>query len=196
MRPSYGDILSGGTIMQRRQFFRRLLILLLALLPLTLWRRQRGKSKGMLWQIDPDKCVQCGRCATHCVLSPSAVKCVHQYASCGYCEFCSGYYHGKYLELNTAAENQRCPVGAIKRTFVEDPYFEYKIDEDLCMGCGKCVKGCADFGNGSLFLQVRHDRCLNCNQCSIAAHCPAAAFVRVPSDQPYIFKKAPLELKS
>lgn len=181
-------------MMLRRQFLQKLGAFLLALIPLSLWRRQRGKSVGSLWQIDPDKCVQCGRCARECVLSPSAVKCVHQYASCGYCEFCSGYYHGKYLKLDTAAENLRCPVGAIQRTFVEDPYFEYRIDEELCVACGKCVKGCADFGNGSLFLQVRHDRCLNCNQCSIAAHCPADAFVRVPHDKPYIFKKTPLEL--
>jgi len=51
------------------------------------------------------------------------------------------------------------PDGAIKRAYVEDPYFEYTIDERLCIGCGKCVKGCNAFGNGSLQLQVRHDRC-------------------------------------
>ena len=45
---------------------------------------------------------------------------------------------------------------------------EYIIDEELCIGCAKCVKGCAAFGNGSLHLQVRHDRCLNCNECTIA----------------------------
>jgi electron transport complex protein RnfB len=47
---------------------------------------------------------------------------------------------------------------------------------------------CAQFGNGSLFLQVRHDRCVNCNQCAIAVVCPAGAFRRVPAAQPYLLK--------
>jgi electron transport complex protein RnfB len=81
------------------------------------------------------------------------------------------------------------PTGAIKRTFVEDPYYEYTIDKTLCIGCGKCVKGCNAFGNGSLFLQVQHDRCLNCNECSIAAACPSQAYSRVPVDKPYILKR-------
>jgi Fe-S-cluster-containing hydrogenase component 2 len=83
-----------------------------------------------------------------------------------------------------------CPTGALQRKFIEDPYFQYTIDETLCNGCGKCVKGCNAFGNGSLFLQIHHDRCLNCNQCSIAAACPAQAFQRVPADHPYLLKSA------
>jgi electron transport complex protein RnfB len=50
------------------------------------------------------------------------------------------------------------------------------------------VKGCSAFGNGSLHLQIRHDRCLNCNQCSIARSCPSDAISRVPVDQPYMIK--------
>lgn len=148
----------------------------------------RSTGGEMVWQIDPNKCVQCGRCATNCVLEPSAVKCVHAYAMCGYCQLCFGYFQPDAPALTTAAENQVCPTGAIKRTFVEDPYYEYTIDETLCIGCGKCVKGCNMFGNGSLFLQVRHDRCLNCNECSIAAVCAGNAFRRVPADQPYLLK--------
>ncbi|MCD6405519.1 MAG: ferredoxin, partial [Planctomycetes bacterium] len=143
----------------------------------------RSTGGEMVWQIDPNKCVQCGRCATDCVLEPSAVKCVHAYAMCGYCQLCFGYFQPDADALTTAAENQACPTGAIKRTFIEDPYYEYSIDEALCIGCGKCVKGCNTFGNGALFLQVRHDRCLNCNECSIAAVCAGDAFRRVPADQ-------------
>ena len=40
-----------------------------------------------VWQIDPFECNQCGRCATACVLNPSAVKCVHAYDLCGYWSF-------------------------------------------------------------------------------------------------------------
>lgn len=81
------------------------------------------------------------------------------------------------------------PTGAIKRTFIEDPYFEYRIDERLCNGCGKCVKGCGDFGNGSMILQVRHNRCLNCHECAIAKVCPGDAFRRVPISTPYLLKE-------
>ncbi len=142
-----------------------------------------------VWQIDPYKCTQCGNCATYCVLNPSAVKCVHAFQICGYCDICSGYYAADRLEESTAAESQLCPVDAITRRHTgEEPYYEYTIDEALCIGCGKCVKGCAAFGNGSLYMQVRHDRCVNCNECAIAVACPAGAFVRVSVDKPYILK--------
>ena len=147
-----------------------------------------AQAKRMVWQLDPNKCIQCGNCATKCVLKPSAVKCVHAFAMCGYCELCTGYFEPRPNTLNSGAENQLCPAGAINRTFVEDPYYQYTINEPLCIGCGKCVKGCGAFGNGSLFLQVRHDRCLNCNECTIAAACPANAFSRVPADKPYRLK--------
>jgi electron transport complex protein RnfB len=149
---------------------------------------RRSQGKGYVWQIDPAKCVRCGNCATHCVLEQSAVKCVHAYALCGYCQLCTGYFNAEPNELTTAAENQLCPTAAIKRTFVEDPYYEYTIDETLCIGCAKCVEGCNRFGNGSLFLQIRHDRCVNCNECAIARACPGDAFCRVPADQPYLLK--------
>jgi electron transport complex protein RnfB len=149
-----------------------------------------GKKREYVWQLDPYKCIQCGKCATECVLEPSAVKCVHAFAMCGYCELCTGYFEPDAEKLDTAAENALCPTGAIKRSFVEDPYYAYVIDEALCVGCGKCVAGCAKFGNGSLFLQVRHDRCVNCNECAIAKKCPAQAFSRVPADQPYLLKQA------
>jgi ferredoxin len=90
--------------------------------------------------------------------------------------------------LATAAENQLCPTAASKRTFVEDPYYEYTIDEQLCIGCAKCVEGCNRFGIGSMFLHIRHDRCVHCNECAIARTCPGVAFRRVPTSQPYLLK--------
>jgi Na+-translocating ferredoxin:NAD+ oxidoreductase subunit B len=141
-----------------------------------------------VWQIDPFECTQCGRCADECVMSPSAVKCVHAYDLCGYCDLCGGYFRPGVTNLSTGAENQLCPTSAILRKFIEEPFFEFTIDEELCIGCGKCVKGCSSFGNGSLHLQIRHDRCLNCNQCAIARKCPSNAIKRVPADKPYNIK--------
>jgi electron transport complex protein RnfB len=146
------------------------------------------KSGPTVWQLDPSKCIQCGRCATNCVKTPSAVKCVHAYSMCGYCNLCSGYFKPGTKTLNTGAENQLCPSSAIKRTFIEDPFYEYTIDETLCIGCGKCVKGCGAFGNGSLQLQVRQNLCDNCNECSIARNCPAGAYSRVPVSDAYMLQ--------
>lgn len=141
----------------------------------------------LVWQIDPDLCIACRNCETHCVLDVSAVKAVQCFALCGYCDVCTGFFPTEDYELETGAENQLCPTGAIRRRFVEEQggvrFFEYTIDEKLCIGCGKCVKGCR-LMNGSLYLQVRHDLCVNCNECAIAVACPAQAFVRVPADRP------------
>ena len=148
----------------------------------------KASGKNLVWQINPEKCVQCGRCATSCVLTPSAVKCVHEYAICGYCNLCFAYFRPGITRITDEAYNQVCPTYALRRKFVEDQFFEYSIDEIHCIGCGKCVKGCGLFGNGSLYLQVRHDRCLNCNDCSIARVCAGRAYERVPAITAYIKK--------
>jgi electron transport complex protein RnfB len=158
---------------------------------------RRASSSETRWQLDPNKCVACNKCATECVLDESAVKCVQFFDMCGYCDICTGYFDPNYRELNTAAENQMCPTGAVIRKFVEEKagqkFFEYTIDAIACVGCGKCVKGCA-LMNGSLYLQVDQDRCLNCNECSIAVACPTQAFARLPVDRPYRLKSTALAL--
>jgi len=148
----------------------------------------RSASGDMVWQLDPNICVQCEKCSQNCVLPQSAVRVVHSFSMCGYCDLCSGYLQPGAKSRDTGAETRLCPTGAIKRTYVEEPYFEYTIDEELCIGCGKCVKGCGAFGNGSLYLQVKHDRCLNCNECSIGRSCPSGAYRRVPASSPYILR--------
>lgn len=147
---------------------------------------RKAKAHGELWQINPDLCTQCGLCATECVLDQSAVRCFHEFVMCGYCDLCTGYFGGQPGQLNEGAENQVCPTGAILRKFVEDPYFQYDIDLEKCIGCAKCVEGCKQFGNGSLYLQISQDKCTNCNQCAIAVKCPAKAITRVSADKPYI----------
>jgi electron transport complex protein RnfB len=174
----------------RRDFVRKagkfLIIAPVIVLPVLL--AKKTTASGYVWQIDPYKCTQCGQCKTNCVLTPSASKCFHNFVMCGYCDLCGGYLRQGVKTISTGAENQLCPTGAITRKFVEEPYFEYTINEDLCDGCAKCVKGCGDFGNGSLQMQIRQDRCVNCNDCSIARSCPSNAISRVPADKQYITK--------
>jgi len=168
---TFGSVLAGGTILAAS---------------VGLSAKTRGTEKaGVFWQIDPHKCTHCGRCETDCVLTVSAVKCVHAKQVCGYCDLCGGYYRSNVRELNTAAENMMCPTGAIIRKYIEEPYFEYDIDESLCNGCAKCVKGCSSFGNGSLYLQIKRELCVDCNECEIAKVCPADAITRVPFNMAY-----------
>ena len=154
-----------------------------------------GCRLPQVWQIDPDVCIACNKCQTSCVLDESAVKAVNCYSLCGYCDVCTGYFPTKDYVLDTGAENQLCPTGAITRTYVEEKggvrFFEYAISEKLCIACGKCVVGCR-LMNGSLYMQVRHDRCLNCNECAIAVACPAQAFRRVPAASPQLSTRSAL----
>lgn len=159
-----------------------LVVVLLAIVGFTV---EKNTASKMVWQIDPDLCTACGLCAVECVQNPSAVKCVHAYTLCGYCDLCGGYLQPSHIDRNTAAENQLCPTGAIERKFIEEPYYEYNIIEELCIGCAICVKGCEAFGNSSLHLQIRHNLCVDCNQCAIASKCPAKAISRVPASKAY-----------
>lgn len=166
-----------------------------------------------VWQIDPLKCTRCGKCSVACELVPSAVKCVNNYSLCGYCRYCFGFFKpdiaaDKFIEWRKAdgpfgrmrqvpgptatsegvpTYKMLCVVHAMTRKeIVPDKYYEYTVEENTCIGCGKCVDGCALFGNSALQLQVRHDLCLHCNECSIAVACPENALVRVPASTPYI----------
>ncbi|MDR3181970.1 MAG: 4Fe-4S binding protein [Planctomycetaceae bacterium] len=152
--------------------------------------KNKAAADAPVWQIDPNKCIGCGQCAYRCVSNVSAVKAFHNFKMCGYCDLCTGFFEPQPLARNTGAENQLCPVGAIARRDVENPYFEYIIDENLCVGCGKCVDGCFSLGNGSLFLQIHQQLCKHCNQCAIALYCPAKAIVQIPAKQSYLFKEA------
>ena len=72
-----------------RKFGKVLAVIPVAGLPVLLSRKT--VAKGYVWQIDPYKCIACGQCKTSCILTPSASKCVHEYALCGYCDLCGGY---------------------------------------------------------------------------------------------------------
>jgi electron transport complex protein RnfB len=136
-------------------------------------------GKDYVWQIDPFKCTQCGRCATECVKAESAVKCVHAYALCGYCDLCGGYLKPG-ARKETGAENQLCPTAAIQRKFIEEPYFEYIIDKELCIGCAKCVKDVRPSGTDpstcrSCRISAELQPVFHCRQLSFRCHQPGFA---------------------
>jgi hypothetical protein len=78
-----------------------------------------GCRLPQVWQLDPNRCIACGRCQTNCVLDLSAVKAVNCFALCGYCDICTGYFPTKDYVLDTGAENQLCPTGAITRKYID-----------------------------------------------------------------------------
>jgi Na+-translocating ferredoxin:NAD+ oxidoreductase subunit B len=142
-----------------------------------------------VYQVDPFRCTACDLCRTSCVLSLSAVKAVNDFDKCGYCMLCPAYFDvtSQPDELGIPS-GKVCPQDALKRRVVgkvdpDDPnnnYYEYVIDETRCDGCGKCVKACKPpAGNGSLRLEIRYARCLECNTCSIQVACPETAIVRL-----------------
>ena len=153
-----------------------------------LTKRAAGNA---VFQVDPAKCAACDLCRTSCVLSHSAVKAVNNFSECGYCQLCPAYYDvASQPDDMGLPTGKTCPQDALKRRVVgkvdeEDPnnnYYEYTIDEALCDGCGKCIKACKPpAGNGSLHLQVRYNRCLECDSCAIQIACPENAIVRVPT---------------
>jgi Na+-translocating ferredoxin:NAD+ oxidoreductase subunit B len=147
-------------------------------------------ARSSVFQVDPSRCIGCDLCRTSCVLSHSAVKAVNNFTECGYCQLCPAYFDvTSQPDEKGLPTGKTCPQDALKRRVVgkvdvEDPnnnYYEYTIDESLCDGCGKCIKACKPpAGNGSLRLQIRYDRCDDCDACAIQRVCPESAIVRVP----------------
>ena len=168
---------------------------------LGLYLTQKAGAEGV-WVIDWEKCVNsrlgavdvtvCELCATECVLGLSAVRAVNDYAKCGRCYICPGYYDIKSaVDAEGLPAQKLCPRDALKREPIGeiDPYdpannfYEYTVDETLCNGCGKCVLGCKEpAGLGSIRLEVRYNLCLDCNRCSIAIACPDEAYERRPRE--------------
>jgi electron transport complex protein RnfB len=146
-------------------------------------------SADAVYQVDPNKCTSCDLCRTSCVLPLSAVKAVNDFKRCGYCQLCPAYMDvTSQPDAMGVPTGRVCPQDALKRRVVgfEDPddpnnnYYEYTVDETRCDGCGKCVKACLPpAGNGSLRLEIRYDRCVECNECAILLACPDKAIVRL-----------------
>ena len=157
-------------------------------------------NKTYAWTIAADRCVNsklgvlgvdtCELCASECVLTLSAVRAVNEFSKCGRCYICPSYYKiTSAVGPDGLPSEKVCPRDAIERKAIgwidpDDPannFYEYVIDEMKCNGCGRCVMECKEpAGLGSIRLEVRHNVCVDCNRCSIAAACPEEAYDRLP----------------
>ncbi len=143
-----------------------------------------GPKTRFMWQINPDKCTQCGKCEIACVRTPSAVKAVNDQKKCSYCVVCFGHIKNKHIDSDKIMSDgiRVCPKDAIIRKNYSGGntgYFLYDIDHNKCIGCGKCVKECEIHGTKSMFLIIRPDLCMNCNSCNIQAKCEAGAIEKL-----------------
>ncbi len=146
-----------------------------------------AQGRRFAWQIDPDRCKSCGLCATSCVRMPSAVKAVNDQKKCSNCVVCYGHIRDNKIasdKIDTDG-HKVCPVNAVKRKNFSggvDGMFLYEQDPLLCIACGQCTYRCNEYGSRSMFLVIRPDLCLGCNECSIAKACPNNAVERVPRE--------------
>ncbi|MBI5281985.1 MAG: 4Fe-4S binding protein [Candidatus Solibacter usitatus] len=170
------------------------------------------KAEGqVVWQIDASKCVNsrlgevgvkvCDLCVKECVVTQSAVRAVNEYSKCGRCCVCPAYYSVKSAVGRDGLPSEKlCPRDAILRKPIgeadpNDPannFYEYVIDEAKCDGCGKCVMACKEpAGLSSIILKVRHDLCVNCNNCAISTACPKDALNQWPALKAVLGESAP-----
>jgi electron transport complex protein RnfB len=139
-----------------------------------------GPKSHWVWQIDPQKCAFCDKCEKSCVRKPSAVKAVNDQLKCSYCVVCYGHISDRYIASDKIdTEGRRvCPYDAVTRKNYsggKDGYFIYDIDDKKCTGCGLCAKECNKKGTKSMYMIIRPDLCLLCNNCNIADVCPEGA---------------------
>lgn len=146
-----------------------------------------AQGRRFAWQIDPDKCLSCGLCETTCVRKPSAVKAVNDTKKCSNCVVCYGHITDTHIDSDKIeSQGERvCPNEAVMRENFSggvDGMFLYSNDPKRCTGCGKCTDRCNTYGTKSMFLVIRPDLCLGCNECSIAVACPHDAIERIPRE--------------
>lgn len=152
-----------------------------------------AQPRRFAWQIDPEKCRYCGLCETACVRKPSAAKAVNDPKKCSNCVVCYGHITNKNIASDQIESfgKRVCPHDAVRRKNFSgglDGMFLYSHDHARCTGCAECVKRCNTEGTGSMFMIIRPDLCLGCNECSIAVACPHDAIERIPREAVDDFK--------
>jgi NADH:ubiquinone oxidoreductase subunit F (NADH-binding)/(2Fe-2S) ferredoxin/NAD-dependent dihydropyrimidine dehydrogenase PreA subunit len=79
-------------------------------------------------------------------------------------------------EYEAHIKDKSCPAGVCKALF------RYRIDEELCKGCGVCKKNCpqdAIEGEPKAVHRILQERCTRCGACYDA--CPTDAVAKVPN---------------
>ena len=107
---------------------------------------------------------------------------------CGRCNLCFGYFEPKPAAIDTGAENQLCPAGAIIRQSLGDPLYEFTINERLCIGCGKCVRGLHGLRQRVAATASASRPLPELQPMFHRPGMPFPAFVRVPAHAPYLLK--------
>jgi len=78
--------------------------------------------------------------------------------------------------------NTICPVGTVLSFFARFSWMKIRIDEDKCIGCGLCAKGCKasciDFKNH----KIDYSRCVVCGDCLDNCHKNALHFGKAKKD--------------
>ena len=146
-----------------------------------------AQGRRFAWQIDPEKCLYCGLCETRCVRKPSAAKALNDQKKCSNCVVCYGHISDSKIDSDKIdTEGERvCPYDAVERENFSggvDGMYLYSNNPKKCVGCAKCVKRCNEHGTKSMFLVIRPDLCLGCNECAIAVACPHDAIERIPRE--------------
>lgn len=79
--------------------------------------------------------------------------------------------------------NTICPVGTVLSFFARFSWLKVRIDEDKCIGCGLCAKGCKaaciDFKNH----KIDYSRCVVCGDCLDNCHKNALHFGRLSKER-------------
>ncbi|MDH3982094.1 MAG: hypothetical protein OES84_04245 [Kiritimatiellaceae bacterium] len=151
------------------------------------------QNRRFAWQINPDKCRNCNACEIACVRKPSAAKALNDPKKCSNCVVCYGHIKNKHIESDKIdSHGERiCPYNAVlRKNFCGgiDGMYLYSHNHAKCTGCAKCVKKCNEEGTGSMFMVIRPDLCLGCNECAIAVACPHDAVERIPREPVDDFK--------
>jgi len=145
------------------------------------------QARRFAWQIDPEKCRYCGICETACVRKPSAAKALNDQKKCSNCVVCYGHITDLRIASDKVdSDGERiCPRDAVLRKNFSggiNGMFLYSHNHADCIGCAKCVEACNVHGPKSMFMVVRPDLCLGCNECAIAVACPHEAVERIPRE--------------
>ncbi len=79
--------------------------------------------------------------------------------------------------------NTICPVGTVLSFFARFSWMKVRIDENKCVGCGLCAKGCKAACIDVKHHRIDYSRCVVCGDCLDNCHKNALHFGRKGSEE-------------